>query len=113
MSDPFQAALEAMFEAPGSSRVLVETVSGQFFDTRTIRQQPDQRVGFGSTDIVMASNQFMLMRSAVFAPTEGDRLQLLTDDGGIRAGMMFEVTSEPMLDSEGLTWTADAEPVPV
>lgn len=112
MSDPFQAALEAQFEAPGSAAALYVPATGPLVATRTIRSQPDQSVAFGNGQVVLASNQFEVMRSAVAAPVEGDAIQLVDADGWPLPGGHFRISAEPMLDLEGLSWTCAAEPEP-
>lgn len=113
MSDPFQAALEAQFFAPGSSAALYVPVAGPLVPTRAIRSQPDQQVAFGAGQVVLASNEFQLMRSEIANPAEGDAIQLVDDAGLPVPAGHFRITSEPMLDVEGLSWTCGAEIEPV
>ena len=112
MFDPFQAAIETIFQSPASSAALYVPATGPLIAIRTIRSQPDQSVPFGNGQVVMGSNEFQLMRSAVPTPAEGDAIQLLDPDGAPLPEGYFRIASEPMLDREGLSWTCGAEPEP-
>ncbi len=108
--DPFAAALDAQFNAPGSAAAAYQSISGTApFPIRVIRAQPDE---LGPRNTVQATNTFDLRRSEVTDPAHGDAVAIgaAIVDGAIVGGEMFELIGTPMLDVEGLTWTIGAEP---
>lgn len=112
MSDPFAAALDAQFNAPGSAAAVYVPAEGQFVAVRTIRSQPDETLTMGDTQIVVGSNIFELRRSEVGHPEDGAMLILggFVDGAVVTGGEIFRLTGEPMLDVEGLTWKIGGQP---
>ncbi len=101
--DPFAAALDALFNAPGSAAAVYVPQGGDPVPVRVIRSQPDTSANYQQARIVQEANSFDMRRSEVPAPASGDRL---TVDGDT-----FEILGDPMLDVEGLTWVCGAERV--
>ncbi len=99
--DPFAAALDALFNAPGSAAAVYVPVDGFPTDIRVIRSQPDVNTSFGDSQIIQATNVFEIRRSEVAAPTHGGRL-MIGDE-------IFAIQGDGRLDVEGLTWTIGAE----
>jgi hypothetical protein len=103
MSDPFAAAMDAMFQAPGSENATYIPSSGPAVPIRVIRSRPDGLARFGDALILPAADAFEIRRSDVAAPAVGDVVAIAA--GG------FAISIEPIGDVEGLTWTCGAEPV--
>ncbi len=104
-------ALDAQFGAPGSMAAVLEREGFSPLPVRTIRSQPDVRDAYGGgSEVIQASNVFLLRRSEPAAdgsretvePVEGDTLVIETGT--------FVLSSEITLDTEGMTWTCGAEP---
>jgi len=111
--DPFAQALDAIFVAPGSTAAIYSPVDGEPFGIRVIRSQPDETVSFGSGQVILETNIFQIRRSDVAHPDREDRVILGGElvDGEILGGDPFKLSGEPMLDTEGLTWTVGASPL--
>ena len=110
MTDPFAAALDALFNAPGSAAAAYQSISGTApVPIRIIRAQPDE---LGPRNIVQATNTFDLRRSEVSDPAHGDTVVIggMIVDGAIVGGEPFVLIGTPMLDVEGITWTIGADP---
>ncbi len=110
MTDPFAAALDALFNAPGSAAAAYQSISGTApVPIRIIRAQPDE---LGPRNTVQATNTFDLRRSEVAQPVHGDVVAIggVVIDGEIIGGEPFTLIGTPMLDVEGITWTIGAEP---
>ncbi len=103
-------ALDAQFNAPGSMAAILERLDQPPLPVRTIRSQPDVTVDFGTSAAIQSTNVFLLRRTepladgstAAIEPIDGDLI--VTETGS------FMLTSEILLDTEGLTWTCGAEP---
>lgn len=111
MPDPFAAALDAMFFAPGSAAAVYQPIDGSApFPVRVIRGQPDE---LGPRNTVQATNVFDLRRSEVLRPVHGDTIAIGGEivAGAITGGEMFELIGTPMLDVEGITWTIGGDPL--
>lgn len=112
MSDPFAAALDALFNAPGSAAAVYVPLQGAPVAIRVIHSQPDASPTFQQMRTVQQANSFDVRKSEVPAPQPGDLIikgAVLTDsfvDGGER----FEILGDPMLDIEGMTWICGAAP---
>lgn len=106
MVDPFVAALDAQFHAPGSAAAFYTPFDdAPLVDPiRVIRAQPDVESPFGDERTVHSTNIFLIRRSEVEQPLRNDQLDL---DGAV-----FLLNGEPMLDVEGMTWTCGAMPLP-
>ncbi|WP_294312750.1 hypothetical protein [uncultured Sphingomonas sp.] len=103
--DPFAAALDAQFNAPGSAAAVYIPADGYSADIRIIRSQPDVDVPYGSRRVVQASNAFEIRKSEVESPAAGDRLMI--------GDTVYEILGDAMLDVEGLTWSCGADVVPL
>jgi hypothetical protein len=110
--DPFAAALDALFDAPGSAAAVYVPVEGSPVAVRVIRSQPDALTGFGDGRVIMATNIIEVRKSEVSYPDRRDYLAIGGDlvDGVVSGGDLFSISEEPRLDVEGLTWTLGVEP---
>ena len=111
MPDPFAAALDPMFFAPGTAAAVYQPGDGSPpFPVRIIRSRPDE---MGPRNTVQAANVFDIRRSDVPQPLHGDFVAIEGEivDGAITGGEMFELIGTAMSDVEGLTWTIGAEPL--
>ncbi|MDQ2735494.1 MAG: hypothetical protein M3Y55_10995 [Pseudomonadota bacterium] len=97
--DPFAAALDALFYAPGSDAAAYTPRNGLLYPAliRVIRSQPDAAVPFGRGQIIEGTNVFEIRKRDVALPESGARLVLT-------AGT-FKLLGAPRLDVEGRTWT--------
>jgi len=100
--DPFAAALDALFYAPGSAAAVYIPEHGFPREIRVIRSQPDADAQFGDSQIIQATNLFEIRKSEVDRPAHGARL-MIGDD-------VYSIQGDGRLDVEGLTWTVGAEP---
>ncbi len=103
--DPFAAALDVLFFAPGSSEAFYTPKGGseQPAPVRVIRGQPDKAVGFGEQQVIEGTNVFEIRKSDVTEPVKGSLIRI----GDVR----FKLLGEAMLDVEGMTWTIGGSPV--
>lgn len=112
MFDPFAAALDALFNGPGSAAAVYFPTMGPPVPVRVIRSQPDQVSRFGEASIIQATNLFDIRRSDVERPENGAILVVggsLTD-GVVDGGEAFTLHGGAKLDLEGMTWMIGAEP---
>jgi hypothetical protein len=110
--DPFAAALEAQFHAPGSAAAAYQPVDGPPFMVRVICGRPDLTGGYGETEIIHGSRQLELQRSEVPAPADGDLIAVggVIVAGSILGGELLRLVGDPISDVEGLSWRIGAEP---
>jgi hypothetical protein len=103
--DPFAAALDVLFFAPGSSEAFYTPRGGaeQPAPIRVIRGQPDKAVGFGEQQVIEGTNVFEIRKSDVAEPEGGSIVRI----GNTR----FKLLGEPMTDVEGLSTTIGGSPV--
>ncbi len=113
MVDPFAAALEAQFNAPGSAAAVYLSSSAMPVPIRVIFGQADQSVSFGGGRIVQASHQLLLLRRQVPDPAEGDTVfvDAALDGYRITGGRQFRFIGDAVGDLEGLMWTVGADPL--
>ncbi|WP_419808383.1 head-tail joining protein [Sphingomonas sp.] len=104
MSDPFVMALSALFSSPLAIDAIYIAPNATGILIRVIRSQPDAEAPFGQGRVVEGTNIFSIQRSDVATPAAGAAL--------VVGAETFELTGEPMLDTEGLTWTMGAFPLP-
>lgn len=113
--DPFQIALDAIFTAPGSSAATYFPVDGDPVPIRLILSRPDEVANFRGSSVVQATYQLSIRRSEVPAPQSGDFVQIEGGEFPQLDGVFTDrlnITGDPMLDVEGITWTCGAEPIP-
>lgn len=110
--DPFRAALDAMFEAPGSDAAVYQTGAAPVFPIRVIRSAPDRFGSFGDGQIINASSTVSLRRWEITEPKRGDVVTIgaTIENGAAVGGERFEVFGDPILDLERLSWTVGIEP---
>ncbi len=103
--DPFAAALDVLFFAPGASEAFYTPggAAEQPSPIRVIRGQPDKAVGFGEQQVIEGTNVFEIRKSDVTQPLKGSVVRI----GDVR----FKLLGEAMLDVEGMTWTIGGSPV--
>ncbi|MFC3579125.1 head-tail joining protein [Sphingomonas hylomeconis] len=111
--DPFAAALDALFIAPGSVAAVYASGDGSAPPTgvRTIRDQRTEEMPIGSGPVPTNLNLLLLRRSEVAVPAAGDRLQVGNFVGVAPGDPLFEIMGEPWLDTEGLTWSCEMRPI--
>lgn len=103
--DPFAAALDVLFSAPGSSEAFYTPKGGAERPNpiRVIRGQPDKAVSFGEQQVIEGTNVFEIRKSEVAEPVKGSIVRI--------ADVQFKLLGEAMLDVEGMTWTIGGSPV--
>ncbi|WP_347270988.1 head-tail joining protein [Rhizorhabdus histidinilytica] len=112
MTDPFSFGIGVLFRDAASIPATFHAGgSGAGLPVRVIRSQPDQLVGFGDGDIVMATNLLDIQRSDIADPVTGDEVQLYLNDLRTVPGDRLRLAGQGRLDEEGLTWRCPAEPV--
>lgn len=112
MSDPFAAALDALFNAPGSAAAEYWPDYGDpITGIRIIRSRSDQRARMGDGEIISDSEVIDVRISEVAAICPGDRLRVgaADADGVFLPGDYLVVTGEAVTDAENMTWTFGAE----
>jgi hypothetical protein len=97
--DPFAAALDVLFYAPGSDEAFYTPRGGaeRPDPIRVIRGQPDREVGFGGQQVVEGTNVFEIRKSDVADLQRGAIVRI----GVVR----FKLLGEAMTDVEGLSST--------
>ncbi|HIV77013.1 MAG TPA: hypothetical protein H9899_05750 [Candidatus Sphingomonas excrementigallinarum] len=100
--DPFVAALDAQFHAPGSAAAVYDDGVLAARPIRVIRSQPDADPSYGGQRIVQATNSLLFRVSDVPEPIDGATVTV-----GAEA---LTLHGDAMLDVEGLTWTCGAVP---
>lgn len=110
--DPFAAALDALFNAPGSAAAVYVPTEGAPVAVRAIRSQPDALTSFGDGQVILATNIIEVRKSEVPHPDRRGYLAIGGElvDGVVSGGDLFSICEEPRLDAEGLTWTLGVEP---
>lgn len=102
MRDPFASALGPLFRAPGSVAAVYD---GRLI--RVIRSQPTVDMQLPNMMLVADSNIVMVQRTDAPAIRDGETIRLGNFSGVGDHDPLFEVTGEPRLDLEGLTWTCE------
>lgn len=97
--DPFAAALDALFNAPGSAAAVYVSPSGEQSEIRVIERQRVATEGTVRPRPVSLGKVFDVRVSDVAAPEVG-AVFLLGD-------RILVLTLPPELDAEGLTWFCD------
>lgn len=112
MRDPFAAALDAQFRAPGSAAAVYTGPDGRAVPIRVIRSQPTGEAVAGDFKIVVDTNLALLRRSEVAEPLGGDELAIgaMILAGEIVGGEPFTIAGVPTLDLEGMTWSCELLP---
>ena len=109
MSNPFAAALDALFNAPGSAAADYDD-GLSIVPIRVILAQPDLLAGPGQ-QIVTATMIIDIRRSEVSNPAR-NAVVLVGErgaDGVLEVAARYQLIDEPMIDVEGLTWSCGAE----
>lgn len=100
--DPFVAALDAQFHAPGSAAAVYDDEVMVAHPIRVIRSQPDADPNYGGQRIIQASNSLSFRVSDVAEPIDGASVTIGTE--------VLILHGDAMLDVEGLTWNCGAVP---
>ena len=101
MADPFATALGALLTAPGSVAAIYTSLSsGTSVAIRVIRHQPSEVVHFSVGRAVADGSSFIIRRSDAPDCAHGDLLEI---DGDV-----LTILADPLLDAEGVSWTAQA-----
>ncbi|KQO50643.1 head-tail joining protein [Sphingomonas sp. Leaf257] len=110
--DPFVAALDAQFHAPGSAAAVYVPASGAPYAVRAILGGKDEEQPLGAGVIIVRVTVIQLLRTQVPEPEQGAFAVLggVIVDGEVVGGDVYELTGEPMIDVERLSWTIGAEP---
>lgn len=113
MVDPFAAALEAQFDAPGSAAAVYLDEFTLPAAVRVIRTQPDRDQSFGRVVAVVSDDTFSVRRSQVAQPADGGYIVVGATLSGSDplGGEWFRIDGPAMLDLEGLTWSFAAKPI--
>lgn len=109
MTDPFAAALAALFRAPGSTAAAYTAAGAAAKPIRVILGQPSDEIRMGRGRSVKGSTSIEIQRADVAEPATGDRVDLVgtaLPDGTTA----LKLYGEPRLDAEGLTWVCGAVP---
>jgi hypothetical protein len=111
--DPFAAALDALFYAPGSAAAVYVPDDDGPRQVRIIRSQPDAVAAFGDGQVILATNLIEVRKSDIEFPSRSAHLVIGGEliDGVVTGGDLFSIGEEPRLDVEGLTWTFGSEPL--
>lgn len=98
-------ALVAQYHAPGSMAAVYRPGGAAALSepVRVIRSQEDENVGFSDAPTVARSYTFLIRKSEVAAPLDGDVIEI--------AAGHFRLVGEPRIDIEDLEWTCAAEMV--
>ncbi|KKW92253.1 head-tail joining protein [Sphingobium chungbukense] len=109
MSGPFAAALDALFNAPGSAAADYDD-GLSVVPIRVILSQPDVLAGAGQ-QIVTATMVIDIRRSEVSNPARFATVRVgeRDADGVLDVSASYQLVDEPMGDVEGLTWSCGAE----
>lgn len=102
--DPFAAALDAIYRAPGSVAAVYTPAGGSARTVRIIRtvNSVDTPGGFPDGGRVYDRNVVKIRVSDVAMPELGDTIAIGAET--------LVVNEAPMLDAEGLEWTFGVEP---
>lgn len=100
--DPWQMAVDVIFQSPGSLDAVFTAAGGAPTPIRVIRSQPDRLERYAGTQFVSEDNAFEIRVSDVAAPAIDDLITI--------GDSSFAITLLPVLDVEGLSWTCVAEP---
>ena len=112
MADPFAAALDAQFNAPGSAAAEYWPVSSDpITGIRVIRSRGDRAVRVGGDQVITDSEIVDVRISDVHAIGPGDRLKIgeLSETGVFVPTEYLAISGEPVTDIEKLTWSVGAE----
>lgn len=98
--DPFAAALDALFSAPGSAAAIFAPGDGSpAINVRIIVRQSDTRTYFAKTNDAFATRLIEVRRAEASLPVHGDVF--------IAGVEIFQVAGSPYLDVEGQTWLCE------
>ena len=106
--NPWQMALDAMFQSPGSLDAIFVSPEGLPTQIRVIRSQPDQLERYAGTQFFAGTNAFEIRVSDVAAPVIGDQILFAGDQTGA-LDTIYTVSLPPICDVDGLSWTCVAE----
>ncbi|WP_342249378.1 head-tail joining protein [Sphingomonas sp. OTU376] len=112
--DPFQAALDAIFNGPGSLAASYQHSTGDFPTIRVLLARPDEAATFRASRIVQATYEVSVRKSEIYAPIAGAELTIPGQEFPQASGVITDrlrLTGDPMIDAEGLTWNCGAEPI--
>lgn len=95
-------AVDALFGDPNIAADALWRVGGTDpgLAVRVIRNAPDKIVGFGESRALMPSVLIDVRQSEIGLPAIGDTVEI--------AGIVFEITAEPVADALNLVWTCEA-----
>jgi hypothetical protein len=106
-TDPFAAALVAIFNSPMAAWANYTPAGGATVRIRVVRDQESHEVDLGQGSAILDGNGIQIQRSdAPIAPADGDAISILKLDGagGIVAQDYFILQGDGELDVEGVTW---------
>ncbi|WP_294188893.1 hypothetical protein [uncultured Sphingomonas sp.] len=111
--DPFAAALEAQYSAPGSVAAVYQPAGGVPRAVRIILSNLEDDVNYGGGRTRMRGKVVEIRRADAPAPRAGYVIAIGATivDGEIVGGdPVLTINSEPRGDIEGLTWFCGTEP---
>lgn len=114
MPDPFAAALDALFNAPGSAAAEFWPGNGEeAYRIRLIRSRGDQTQRFGDGQVIIDGEILDVRISEVPSITPGDRVRIgaIDDDDVFLPVDHLIVTGEPLTDVESMTLTVGAQTI--
>lgn len=111
--DPFAAALDALFSAPGSAAAVYQPSGGVPRAVRIILSNPEDDVNYGGGRARIRGKVVEIRRVDAPAAKSGDVIAIGATivDGAIVGGdPMLTIAGEPRGDIEGLTWFCGTDP---
>jgi hypothetical protein len=104
MTDPFVAALDALFSSAMAVDAIYDAPDAPLLPVRAIRSQPSQVSQFGNMQVALASEAVEVRRSEIAMPAPGSVFTIGADR------LVMPEHLQPLSDVEGLTWTCWVEP---
>lgn len=111
MPDPFAAALDAQFHAPGSVAADYVGADGATSPIRAILSRPDQTDTFAGGQVISRTVIIDIRRTEIADPQPDDMVRVGTRDesGVLTVEAIYQLTDEPISDVEAMTWSCGAQ----
>jgi len=111
VADPFVEGLAALFRAAGSSAAVYRPLAGESVSLRVIVDRQSATADAMGTPVRMSAGVMQIRRVDIARPSEGAEVDLIDDANPASVIETYRIASPPELDSEGLTWLVEAEPL--